>query len=1075
MTVIKLADTFPRNNWSSAAVQAFFLTHGIKALQTVSDVNNSDLEGAAWVFVSANHSFYAYDATATNADDGDSWLLDNQGRRYRKIAGSGAASWDVQVADLTARGAYDDEAEGFSVLVSDADGNGRAAIYTKASATSADWAGPAWFTGTNGADGADGEPDIRDLRRSYVEVDFMRRRETVLDAGNPVNTKTGAIGAIGTFARASTGFQVDEAGYYDDVAINEPRWRHDPETRAMKGVMFGPANDATSSLDQNIANWVKTNVTVTASALPGADGGTSAFEVLETSATGAHMVSKAKSLTAGQRQAFAFTCAPDGRDAARIYIKAAAGALFYADIAVDARGVASSSGMTVMFKELQDGLVRVNASFVPDVTGTYTVGIQLRDDQSVSYAGNTGKGLALQHPTFGPGYFAPEPWPDATQAIDTWSMAATKFATSATGGTLIIEADACPDGTTSGHYATILFAAGTHQAIIRNGTAGENRIVATLNAGPGVSASIVSAAGANSGRMVMAMIWDEDKLALWINGVCQGETAHNGAPTSLTDWRVGWTGTSSWGAAIGRARYVPYPMAPQEIFSWRDHPPAVSVGVSGSAPDRIVTLNTDHGPLPLTSGGDDHAPWIDIDAGMIRWTHTGSDGVETQMRLPLSIAHTLDLATQARWEFSEAKGQSREAGVNGLPLADTAIASARRALMPAKGVKLAGGLPGQETVLVQPAAMTPLKNLREVTFGSAGQTIAASFVRRRLASMGASVAAFHVNSAIGSTAIAKHIPGTPPHSNGGFALGIFSVISHFCGIRPEGSFLAFNQGDGDSTALNDTSYADWLARLLSIHDARTSAWTMIQDWAEKRFGTRPRDHWTLLCQFAKAGTDFDVAEAMMAASLDGTRKIRIAAPDYIFKTSYQRYLEDPSTGLNLPSDDHHGARDMLFKGAYYERMAAQIAAGNTAANILHPVTVTRVGAVVTVNWNTTAPNLTMPLQLRNDLVPNHSDGNYGFSYWVGGKKGAGGVKQTISVPPAVNGSNQVAFTLASVPGGGEEWLGIGVDPEAPGDKIGPQAGAPRCNLCDSTTATATEDGETMTLRNYSAIGWWQKS
>lgn len=59
------------------------------------------------------------------------------------------ANTDVQVDTLADRDDYDAEAEGFSVLVSDV-GDGRAAIYSKLSATPADWSVPAYITGPAG-------------------------------------------------------------------------------------------------------------------------------------------------------------------------------------------------------------------------------------------------------------------------------------------------------------------------------------------------------------------------------------------------------------------------------------------------------------------------------------------------------------------------------------------------------------------------------------------------------------------------------------------------------------------------------------------------------------------------------------------------------------------------------------------------------------------------------------------------------------------------------------------------------------------------------------------------------------
>lgn len=55
-------------------------------------------------------------------------------------------SFDVVVDDLTERALYDAEVEGFTALVSDS-GDGRAAVYTKLSATSADWSDPNYLVG----------------------------------------------------------------------------------------------------------------------------------------------------------------------------------------------------------------------------------------------------------------------------------------------------------------------------------------------------------------------------------------------------------------------------------------------------------------------------------------------------------------------------------------------------------------------------------------------------------------------------------------------------------------------------------------------------------------------------------------------------------------------------------------------------------------------------------------------------------------------------------------------------------------------------------------------------------------
>lgn len=70
-------------------------------------------------------------------------------------------AYDVQVDTLPDRAAYDGQSVGFAVLVSDvgtafgAENNGRSAVFSKASNTSADWTDPAFVTGPPGV-----QPDI---------------------------------------------------------------------------------------------------------------------------------------------------------------------------------------------------------------------------------------------------------------------------------------------------------------------------------------------------------------------------------------------------------------------------------------------------------------------------------------------------------------------------------------------------------------------------------------------------------------------------------------------------------------------------------------------------------------------------------------------------------------------------------------------------------------------------------------------------------------------------------------------------------------------------------------------------
>lgn len=75
-----------------------------------------------------------------------------------------------QVDDLDARDAFDDEDEGFRVIVSDA-GDGRAAIYTMGGGGSGDWSDPAYITGLGTVQSSNGSiTDIITITQSAYDA-----------------------------------------------------------------------------------------------------------------------------------------------------------------------------------------------------------------------------------------------------------------------------------------------------------------------------------------------------------------------------------------------------------------------------------------------------------------------------------------------------------------------------------------------------------------------------------------------------------------------------------------------------------------------------------------------------------------------------------------------------------------------------------------------------------------------------------------------------------------------------------------------------------------------------------------
>jgi hypothetical protein len=156
------------------------------------------------------------------ADMGDTqtWAMEVEAQIGEGGSGGGNA-WNVQVANIAARAAYDGELEGFSVLVSNI-GDGRAGVYSKLTDSPGDWSAVAYFTGatggpgtpgtngtngtngtsgTSGTDGSDGEKGWSPLFSAIV--DGSRRVLAVFDWVGGVGVKPtdeGYLGAAGLVA-----------------------------------------------------------------------------------------------------------------------------------------------------------------------------------------------------------------------------------------------------------------------------------------------------------------------------------------------------------------------------------------------------------------------------------------------------------------------------------------------------------------------------------------------------------------------------------------------------------------------------------------------------------------------------------------------------------------------------------------------------------------------------------------------------------------------------------------------------------------------------------------------------------
>lgn len=114
MALIKISDAFKAGaDWISATVRALFVEQVQRALDTVQDVRDNDLEQARFLYVREKNAFYRLNLSSTAEDDGHAVLRDSIGRRYERIGSPGTVeavvSPDGSVTNIVAitQAAYD--------------------------------------------------------------------------------------------------------------------------------------------------------------------------------------------------------------------------------------------------------------------------------------------------------------------------------------------------------------------------------------------------------------------------------------------------------------------------------------------------------------------------------------------------------------------------------------------------------------------------------------------------------------------------------------------------------------------------------------------------------------------------------------------------------------------------------------------------------------------------------------------------------------------------------------------------------------------------------------------------------
>lgn len=915
------------------------------------------------------------------------------------------------------------------------------------------------------------------LSTSFVTVDFANRSAIIQDDVTPANTKLGTPEDIGAFTRASDAYTFDENRLLVELDDNGIAYYHDPETGEPLGALFRPANAGTivPTGDFTNAAWTKTNVTLTAAAGVGPSGATDMYSMMETATTGAHQMSSVKALAAGQSYVVGWFVKPNGRNVVRLQASRTSGPTLVCDYdIVTGQKITLIGGVFLPPKMLPNGIVWIGMAFTADTATNWAYSMALYDGTGVSYAGDVTKGILVWRLMVEAGATnLPMPYPDSTVAIDAYTIPATDMATSETGGTLVVDYYQSGAGATQNCLAALYGSPASKQVAIYTNASDPDRPYVTFS--DGSTTKTILARGISNARHKIVVVWDATIAKMFIDGICYGMIKNPPLPGAISNLDIGHiNGTESHSGIVRSVKYMPVPSDPAKQVSFSDFPIDITLETVGTSPNRNIYATIGGGRFPLCyHDGDNWNPRLDTNRRAIVWSHRVS-GVTSTMVFPLDFELPIDNSLYLSIRPIDFDGQSRGAGNNSLrtTAAQQADVSERRVMMFGTQPRLIGSNgPGLQTEYVALDYLTKLGSLAERDYGASGTTsawqMAKSLIDKTL--IGSSEALVFANIAIGSTTIEQHQAGTPPMANRFRYLGRLAYICARMGLSMKAGATIWRQADANSSDSASAYQAKLEALDASINlgwqefrtfetdrgHADPGRWSLIIDQFARSTGTTPATNTVSLGQMQAA-----IASEAAAAGLS-TSIIRIATPKFIFQTTYDAWLADPTKGANVGSTDTHlSPQSQSWCGDYDADMLGQIILGHTTANCLRASSASLAGTTVTVTCNTAAPNLTMPIKTNTSLVVNNADSMYGA-------KNTDSNSRTIT-SLSVNGSNQIVIGLSGAPGGsaldGTRYIDFAGNPEAI-DKQGPVAGA-RCSISDSATATVTIDGVTLPTEHY---------
>lgn len=380
-----------------------------------------------------------------------------------------------------------------------------------------------------------------------------------------------------TLTRASAATYFDAAGVLQTAAAHTPRYDYDPITHACRGLLIEEARTNLALYSQTLAHgaWAtKNNITMGVTAA-GPDAQSGLQQLVETSATGTHVIGQPLTVTAGQSYCVSMMLKAGGRTKARLQLEwgGAHGVYLDIDLAAGTIGSPTSYGATPptvhggWIFDLGGGGYRVAVSATHASATAMDVYGYLRDSAGlVSYTGDPTKGLYMGYAQVEAGTFptsyVPTTTAAATRAADVAEMTGTAFgAWNSAAGTLVVARMSPVYATAAAYDAVALYdGAWDNHISVRTGWSGSQYVYVLVVAAGVTGADTANTPIAGLAVSTVAAAFDSDGIRVSVNGGAVETDATIVVPT-VNQMRLGGNG-AGW---VRRLTYYPKKLSAAEL------------------------------------------------------------------------------------------------------------------------------------------------------------------------------------------------------------------------------------------------------------------------------------------------------------------------------------------------------------------------------------------------------------------------------------------------------------------------------------------------------------------------------